>query len=170
MNKIYLKELYLTYPIKDLFHTLTKNLVVKIDEKKYPEWIFYFNENNNCIFQYNTKNGYFWCNYELYWNIFYENFNFNYIIVRDITKDMVENHFKLKGITPKFSSISLYFMVENHFKLKGITPEWIKRMIKYLVESHFKLKGITPVRYYKNLGLRVEEHFKLKGITPIDLI
>jgi len=145
MNKIYLKELYLTYPIMDLFHTLTKNLVVKIDEKKYPDWIFYFNENNNCIFQYNTKNGYFWCNYELYWNIFYENFNFNYIIVRDLTKDMAENHFNLKEITPFIYFYQYLEVVENHFKLKEITPD-IDNYIRLIkVENHFKLKGIAPV-------------------------
>ena len=99
MNKISLKELYLIYPIESLFHQLTKDLIVKIDKDKYPDWIFYFND-NNCIFEYNTKNGDFWCNYKLYWSIFYEKFKFNYIIVRDLTKDMVENHFNLKGITP----------------------------------------------------------------------
>jgi len=105
MNKIYLKELYLTYPIMDLFHTLTKNLVVKIDEKEYPNWIYYFNKENKIIFEYNTKNGYFWCNYKLYWSIFYEKFGFNYNQIKYLTKDMVENHFKLGGITPQMSTL-----------------------------------------------------------------
>ena len=122
MNKIYLKELYLTYPIMDLFHTLTKNLVVKIDEKEYPNFIFFFNENNNCIFKYNTKNGYFYCSYYNFNQYFYEKFDFNWQQVRDITKDMVENHFKLKGITPTGWKYVDNNMMENHFKLKGITP------------------------------------------------
>jgi len=105
MNKIYLKELYLTYPIKDLFHTLTKNLVVKIDEKEYPNFIFFFNENNNCIFKYNTKNGYFWCSYYNFIIFFYEKFNINWLILNEIIKDMMENHFKLKGITPCFREV-----------------------------------------------------------------
>ena len=100
MNKISLKELYLTYPVESLFYQLTKDLIIKIDKDKYPNWIFYFNQNDNCIFEYNTKNGYFWCNYKLYWSIFYEKFGFNYNQVRDLTKDMVENHFNLKEITP----------------------------------------------------------------------
>ena len=101
MNKILLKELYLTYPIKSLFYTLTKDLVIKIDKKEYPNWIYYFNKENKIIFEYNKNNGYFWCNYKLYWSIFYIKFGFNWQQVRDLTKDMVENHFNLKGITPR---------------------------------------------------------------------
>ena len=113
MNKILLKELYLTYPIMDLFHTLTKDLVIKIDEKEYPDWIFYFNnDNNNCIFEYNTKNGDFYCDYKLYWTIFYKKFGFNYNIIRNLTKDMVENHFKLKGITP----VCCYLYITSRWK------------------------------------------------------
>jgi len=104
MNKIYLKELYLIYPVENLFHQLTKDLVIKIDEKEYPNWVFYFNKDNKITFQYNINNGNFWCNYKLYWSIFYEKFGFNYNQVKDITKDMVEEHFKLGGITPQCSS------------------------------------------------------------------
>ena len=97
-DKILLKELYLTYPIKDLFHQLTRDLVIKVDNDKFPNYIFYFND-NNCIFEYNKESGNFYCNYEKYWSIFYEKFGFNYNQIRDLTKDMVESHFKLKGIT-----------------------------------------------------------------------
>ena len=59
MNNI--KELYLTYPVKQLFFELTKDIVIKIDEIKYPNKIFYF-KNDKCIFYYNKENKYFWCN------------------------------------------------------------------------------------------------------------
>jgi len=116
---INLKELYLTYPVENLFHTLTKDLVIKIDEKEYPNFIFFFNKDNEIIFEYSYKSKYrfFYCNYEKYWAIFYEKFKFNYNQVSDITKDMVENHFIINEITPLMGIIE----VKNNIKFNEIT-------------------------------------------------
>ena len=143
-TKILLKELYLTYPIKDLFHTLTKDLVIKIDEKEYPNSIFFFNKDNEIIFEYDKNNGYFWCNYKKYWTIFYEKFNYNYNQVKYLTKDMVENHFKINEITPMSIRILNYLQVENHFKINEITPSILKTSWVIPVENHFKINEITP--------------------------
>ena len=120
-NNISLKELYLTYPVESLFHTLTKDLVVKIDENKYPNRIFYFN-NHKIIFEHNTINDYFYCSYFNFNQYFYEKFNINWLMLSKIVKDMVENHFKLSGITPPVFYCKTVMEVENHFKLSGITP------------------------------------------------
>ena len=88
---INVKELYLTYPVEKLFYQLIKDVIIKIDENKYPNTIFYFN--NNCIFKHNTKNGFFWCSY-------YENFDLDWLQITDLTKDMIEKYFNLKEITP----------------------------------------------------------------------
>jgi len=125
----------------DLFHTLTKNLVVKIDEKEYPNFIFFFNENNNCIFKYNTKNGYFYCSYYNFIIFFYEKFNINWLILNEIIKDMVENHFKLKGITPCICSFNSISPMENHFKLKGITSTTVGTKIDKLGRKPFQIEG-----------------------------
>ena len=97
---INLKELYLTYPIESLFYTLTKDLTIKIDNN-YPNKISYFNNNNNCIFEYDTKNGFFYSSYFNFNQYFYEKFNINWLTLNKIVKDMVEKHFKMSGITPK---------------------------------------------------------------------
>jgi hypothetical protein len=76
MNNI--KELYLTYPVEKLFFELTRDLVILIDEIKYPNRIFYFN-NDKCIFECNKNNGDFYCNYFEYclisWKKMREQFN-----------------------------------------------------------------------------------------------
>jgi hypothetical protein len=100
-----LKELYLTYPVEQLFFELTKDLVIKIDNKEYPKGIFYF-RNNKCIFCYIKNNGDFYCNYHEYWLKFYNKFNLNYNQVKSLTKDMVEKYFKLKEIEPSCTDIS----------------------------------------------------------------
>jgi hypothetical protein len=116
-----LKELYLTYPVEKLFFELTKDIVILIDEKEYPNRIFYFRD-NNCIFEYDKNNGYFWCSYYNYWLIFEDKFGFNYEQIKALTKDEVEKHFKLKGITPvNYFNIPISW-VKKHFKLSEITP------------------------------------------------
>jgi len=117
MNKISLKELYLTYPVEDLFYQLTKDLIIKINKKEYPNWIFYFNKNNICIFEYNKKNKYFLCSHSNYWTIFMKKFNFNYNQIKEITKDIVENYFNLKEITIEERSFVFHSLIENHFRL-----------------------------------------------------
>jgi hypothetical protein len=114
-----LKELYLTYPVENLFFELTKDIIIKYDEIKYPNSIFYFKD-DICIFKYDKNNGYFYCDYYRYWSKFYEKFGFNYNQISDLTKDMVEKHFNLKGVTPNTNSFTMVTRVEKHFNLKKI--------------------------------------------------
>jgi hypothetical protein len=142
IKNISLKELYLTYPVESLFHTLTKDLVIKIDEKKYPNKIFYFNNIGNCIFEYDTKNGYFWSDYYNYCIKFYKKFDFNWKQVTDLTKDMVENHFNLNEIISSSTMLYRSNTVEKHFKFNGITPSsFFGKFIKD-AENYFKFKII----------------------------
>jgi hypothetical protein len=127
IKNISLKELYLIYPIESLFYILTKDIVVKIDKNKYPNWIFYFN-NNDCIFGYDTKNADFYCSYDNFSMFFYENFNINWLMLSKIVKDLVEKHFLLNGITPMHGLDIFYKLVVNHFQfnLNCITQTLIK--------------------------------------------
>jgi len=98
---INLKELYITYPVENLFHTLTKDLVIKNDN---TILISYYNKDNILIFEYNKETNWFWCSYNFYWVIFEKKFNFNWQQICDLTIDMVKKIFKLKKIIPDLSS------------------------------------------------------------------
>jgi len=87
MNKIYLKELYLTYPVEELFNDLTNGIV----RSNHLNYIYYYNENDILIFQYNKKNDMFWCSYSEYWSSFYENFKLDRLSIEHITKDLIKN-------------------------------------------------------------------------------
>lgn len=78
MNRININEIYLTYPVEELFLSLTKNLVVKKDNIIYPDRIFYMkNINNklNYIFEYDLKNS----------NIYTSYYNFDIFFIKNLT-------------------------------------------------------------------------------------
>ena len=122
-NKAYKKRLLLEkYPLskEDLFFGITNDLEIKIDNEKYPDYIFYFNGDNKSVFHYNFKSGDFYCSHSLYWLIFEGEYGLNYGDIQSFTKNMVEKHFKLEEITPeKLNSIPAV-LVEEHFKLKEV--------------------------------------------------
>ena len=99
------------------FKELCQNLTIKIDEYNYPDRIFWFRD-SNCIFDYNKENGYFWVNYVLVWSVFESEFGLNYDQIKGLIKGSVEEHFKLKDVTPYRYKLSPHSMVEEHFKLK----------------------------------------------------
>ena len=106
----------LCYPVEDIFNNIVNSITdIKTDEIKYPDSIFYFN-NNNCIAKYNKKNGYFWCNHNRFWSKFYLNNAFNYYTVRCLLSSIVEEHFKLSGVTTCYPTTIECCAVEKHFK------------------------------------------------------
>ena len=89
----------LCYPVEKIFNNFVNSITdIKTDEIKYPDAIFYF-INDKYIAYYNSKNKYFQCYYDNFWSKFYFNNVFNYMDVSYLLTPMVEEHFKLKGIT-----------------------------------------------------------------------
>ena len=95
-----------------------EGLHIKLDLKRYPNRIFFFKE-DRCWMEYDWKNGYFGCRYEGFWEVLTMENNLNYREVQAFIKDWVEQHFKLKGVTPTKGVVANCFWVEQHFKLKG---------------------------------------------------
>ena len=135
----------LCYPVETIFMDIVNGITdVKTDEVKYPDTIFYFS-NENCIANYNSKNKCFWCDYYKFWSKIYLNSKFNYADIRYLLNSMIEEHFKLKGITTLLSPTIPTMVIEEHFKLKGITTTELFNITTCTVEEHFKLKGITTI-------------------------
>ena len=125
------------------FKQLCQNLTIKLDEVRYPNTIFWFRD-GRLIFDYNKETGYFWVNYALVWSVFESEFGLNYRQIKELIKGRVEEHSKLKDVTPIDANGSETIEVEEHSKLKDVTPcnfEWPKPS---MVEEHFKLKDVTP--------------------------
>jgi hypothetical protein len=50
----------------------------------------------------------------------------------------VEEHFKMKHVTPGETVVGIVREVEEHFKMKDVTPEQVKSILTEMVEEHFK--------------------------------
>ena len=88
-----------TKPHEVWFKSILNNLTHKtIDKEKYSDSIFFFN-NNKCYFEYNQKYRYFWCDYDKVWSVFGTKYNMNYQQIQVFIKCLMEEHFKLRGLT-----------------------------------------------------------------------
>lgn len=71
----------------------------KTDFDKYPNTLFWFDKDGNCICEYNFKNKQFWFNYYKIWSVFEDEFSMGSNEIEDFTKIQVEYHFKIKDVT-----------------------------------------------------------------------
>jgi hypothetical protein len=99
------------------FWSLINGITLRVDLDKYSSSIFFFKD-DSCVIEYNTKSGYLWLSYKDIWSIFEKEYHLKYDEVRSFIKNQVEEHFKCKGVTPKFYDTFNYTWVEEHFKCK----------------------------------------------------
>jgi hypothetical protein len=78
----------------DILHNVTI-----FENEEYPNNLYY-KYNNEIVFNYNLKNGNFYANNTKIWSILNSKFHLNYQQVSLLIKGMVEEHLKLKEITP----------------------------------------------------------------------
>ena len=81
------------------FLSMLDGLTVRIAKDKYPDSIFYF-RGDECWFEQDFENGYFWCQYDKVWLVFETDHGLNYNEIRDFVKTMLEKHFKCSVLTP----------------------------------------------------------------------
>ena len=81
---------------------------------KFPNRIFYM-EDGKLIFNYNRKNSYCYINYEEIWSVLESVFQLGYEEIQAITKEWVEEHYKL-GVTTTAGVIK-----KNNFRWRNIT-------------------------------------------------
>lgn len=86
--------------LEQMFFDLQNNLVRKIDNKKYPESVFYFNQDGKFMFEQDFKNGYFWCSDSFVWSLFESEYGMNYEQIQCFIKAQMEKHFKCNGLIP----------------------------------------------------------------------
>ena len=91
---IFEKKLSKEKEMENLFLELVVDLKIKIDEKKYPNCVYLF-KNDEFYFHFNLKNSSFYVAYDKIWSIFQSKFQLNYSDIQSFMKYMLEKHFKL---------------------------------------------------------------------------
>lgn len=102
-----------------LLEILGNELTVKIDREKYPNSVFYFKEDKYLLeLEKSGSTTYLWCSWFKIWNPISEKFSLEYSEIKQLIKETVEEHFKMRGVTPKLVKLRLSLRVEQHFKMK----------------------------------------------------
>ena len=78
------------------FKEQLNQMEIKEDRKKYP-YSIYFYINNKVVMEQDEKNERLWVNYKKIWSFFESEFNLNWLEIKDLIRDMVEEHFKMRS-------------------------------------------------------------------------
>jgi hypothetical protein len=85
--------------------------------EKYPNHIF-FMKDGEVVFDYNIENGITYISYDKIWSFLENFFGLKHKEIQDITKEWVEERYKLRVTTTRISGLIRIFKVEKHYKLK----------------------------------------------------
>jgi hypothetical protein len=81
--------------------------LIPYETKKYPNYIFY-GKGGEVIFEYNKKNGCVYISYYKIWSFLESMFGMEHQQIQDLTKEWVEEHYKLKVTTT--SSVNTFVL------------------------------------------------------------
>lgn len=84
---------------EERFLEFIDGLTIKIDKEKYPDSIFFF-RGEEC--QIEIQKSIVWFRYEGFWKVFEDEFGMKYQQIQDFMKIQLEEHFKMKGVSPSF--------------------------------------------------------------------
>ena len=82
------------------------------ETEKYPDYIF-FMKDGEVVFDYNKENGYVAVSYEKIWSFLESFFGLEYEEIQDLTKDWVEEHYKVGVTTTYLALLFLLFWWRN---------------------------------------------------------
>lgn len=84
----------------------------QFEMEKYPDYIF-FMKDGKVISDYNKKNGLTGISFEKIWSFLSSFFGLEYGEIQDLTKEWVEEHYKLRVTTTLFNMIDQIFWWRN---------------------------------------------------------
>ena len=106
--------------MKEYFIEFLNSLTTKLDSK-YPDYIFYLNNKNKIVIEYDKKFNIAWLDYDKIWSVFETKYHLKYQEIKELTEPMLEQHLKLKGVTTTCPLAVMSVVLEQHLKLKGVT-------------------------------------------------
>ena len=102
---------------------LTKKFgdLIPYETEKYPETVFYVDDGKNVYIEYNKKNGKVWIDYDTIWSFLMDVFSFNNRKIQQVTKEWLEEHYKLDVTTTHQVELTHFRPLEEHYKLDVTT-------------------------------------------------
>ena len=151
-----------------LKHFIIKNYLnkeysglVRYETDGWKDYIF-FMKDGKVIYEYNKKNGVVYPSYDKIWSFLESYFGLEYEEIQSLTKEWVEEQFKLDVTTTDEQEIESFFLVEEQFKLDVTTTCLHNGRDLFRVEEHYKLNVTTTSLINSIIATPVEEQFKLE--------
>jgi hypothetical protein len=85
-----------------------------------------YSDESGWVFVQDSKNKEIWFSYDRIWSKLELDFSLNYLEIKEILTQWVEEDYKLKGFTPANQVKRIRGVVEEDYKLKGFTPLYKK--------------------------------------------
>jgi hypothetical protein len=117
-GEVTFKQIEVKQSPEKLFLQFFDGCTVRFDRENYPDYIFYFDKDENYLADYFVKSNRFYINYHKVWEVFETEFSLNFSSTKSLLNRLVEEHFKLKDVTTELLSTSIITRVEEHFKTK----------------------------------------------------
>jgi hypothetical protein len=160
-NKVRKMHDALCTPEDRVWNEICRGLVMKTDQEKYPDAIFWF-KRDRCYFEYEIETGYLWCEHDLVWGVFERELNWGFHQIESFIKNKVKEHFKNKDVTLPHLKKRYSRKVKEHFKNKDVTPGYGFKIGQQVVKEHFENEDVTPSSAQPATLKLVKEHFKNK--------
>ena len=94
--------------------------LVRYETEKWEGYTF-FMKDGEVIFDYNKKNGLVYISYDKIWSFLESFFGLKYEEIQELTKEWVEEHYKLNVTTTSTTRTCSRTRVEEHYKLNVTT-------------------------------------------------
>jgi hypothetical protein len=128
---------------EDFLRRIFARVTYFTDRKVFPDVAFFgVDSNGNYLFHYDDKKNFFWVHYWKIWMVLESKNNWSNEQTRAFVKGVVEDRFKLKGVTPWNTQGKMMSSVEDRFKLNRATTT--QSGTARGAENRSKLKEVVP--------------------------
>ena len=136
--KIYKVSGFMNPETKEIIEFI-QNILNKIKpmcSDKYPNHIFFFIEDK---FYFEIESSMIWCRSQHFWEVLETKYFLEHTDIQFLIKSMVEEHFKMKGLTPNWRGSKVVEWVEEHYKNNNLIPYHANQIYSSNIEEHFKI-------------------------------
>ena len=100
------------------------DLMEGMERKIYPDnpHLTLWYKGDDWYFEQDEENGYLLCQYDRVWSVIEPNYSPEYTETQSIIRNLMERHYKLRGLTPSVIVANIAALMEKHYNLRELTP------------------------------------------------
>jgi hypothetical protein len=104
-------------PEDRLWNEICRGLVMKTNQERYPNLIFWFKQ-DRCYIQYDIETGHLWCDHDLVWGVFERELDWGHPQIESFINNKMKEPLQNKDVTLVYQNVLQTVSVKEHFKNK----------------------------------------------------